>query len=602
MKSGSASSQKFGPEVFRAIDRIVNGTSTEADYRALFSTMDTSELVPLLYSEEIPASVVPKRKDLLYTLYRWLVPVLRLVISNTGDFQAVPKVFPLKLVIEVPEGNGCSTLASHFVQCLNRLLSGDTSTRGICFPIFISSSGRTAGLLPKDKTSRQEKSDNQIPILVFDGIINIEQVAPEIRSMITDFSASYPCFFFVHDRNEVKKLIKSETFCIKVEPFTDEEIVWIALIDNYIPRDEKSVQLAMDTVRPLLERGFNAKEILLTLGLSTGLLLRDHLDVAADLPVELVRHASKSIMSTHGRIDHFSSVPIHEIENYLLSRIYGQKDAIEQIVNSIAFIQYGLSSKSRAVYSFLFLGKTGTGKTELSLALSKALFGKEDIIRIDMGEYQSSHHVEKLFGAPQGYVGYGQQTRLVSELKKRKKGILLLDEIEKAHPDVHNVLLNILDYGKFSTGSGELIDMRGYIVIMTSNALVKEGGVRRNSIGFMQNAQTIDSSTKARQLLVENGYFSPEFVNRINSVVWFNDISEEVASKILHREFTDIVTSMEARGVKVTYSEEYFKRILSQRNPEFGGRDVIRKADILRMDIVSSLRKNPELKELHFGE
>jgi ATP-dependent Clp protease ATP-binding subunit ClpA len=305
-------------------------------------------------------------------------------------------------------------------------------------------------------------------------------------------------------------------------------------------------------------------------------------------------------MKNHTDIATFETVPLNLLEDYIKAEIYDQDEAVKDVTDSIAMLQYGLNDSDKPIHSMLFLGPTGVGKTELAIVLSKALFGRKDIVRIDMSEYSQPHHVEKLFGSAPGYVGYGQETKLTREIKRRNKGIILLDEIEKAHPEVHNALLQLLDYGKFTTGTGAVIDATGYIIIMTSNALVKEAGSFTKQIGFGEKIiSDVKNDQKARKLLIERENFSPEFVNRIDSVIYFDSISDRTAEKILIKFMKEMKDSLMDKGITLTWSEAYIKDLISKRDPNFGGRGVRRLTSTPKMEIISILRKNPSLKEIN---
>jgi ATP-dependent Clp protease ATP-binding subunit ClpA len=499
----------------------------------------------------------------------------------------------IKLVIEIPRGNGSTTLATKFAQCLENTIKKDPSLSSKTYTMFIDKSGKFL----VDHISLNNMK--MIPIIILDGVPNPDTFPMESKNILMSFINNSSVFCFTEDKSQSKILFTEEPFILKAEPFTPENILEMAKENGYIADTKESLDATKLRIKKLLEKDTTPKSILNILTATSGLPLKDYTDFHKSVEPSVVEHVFENVVANHTEISSFESVPLNKLHSFISSKVLGQEEAINQVVNSIAFVQYGLTDKTRPVYSFMFLGKTGTGKTELCRTLSKGLFGREDIVRIDMGEFKSSHHVEKLFGAPQGYIGHGQNTKLVRELKKKTKGVLLFDEIEKAHRDVHDALLNILDAGKFSTGTGELIDLTGYIVVMTSNALVKEEAGMNNKIGFTSRTDKIGESADIRKKLVQKEYFSAEFVNRINSVIWFNDISEEICRKILEREFGNIKEALTDRGITFTYSQNYVNSILKKCEKDFGGRDVIRKADLARFEVVDRIRKDASVTAIH---
>lgn len=578
-----------------ALDKIIAGSAEVEDINTYFTGEQGEEydFIPVSFTEPITSSIIKPRKKVLFTLYRWCLPTLKAVTNATADPNERHKMPAIKVVVEVPKGNGSTTLSVKFVQCLENTIKKDPTLSSKTYIMFIDKNGK----ILVDSSSLQNTS--MIPIVVLDGVPNPDNFPHETRNLIMSFIGNSSVFCFAEDKSQSKTLFSEEPFIIKVDPFTPENILEMAKENGYIADTKESLESTKVKIKKLLEKDVTPKSLLNILTTTSGLPLRDYTDLHKSISPETVDHVFENVVNNHTDISSFESIPLDKLHSFISGKVLGQENAVNQVVNSIAFVQYGLTDKTRPVYSFMFLGKTGTGKTELCRTLSRALFGREDIVRIDMGEFKSAHHVEKLFGAPQGYIGHGQQTKLVRELKRKTKGILLFDEIEKAHRDVHDALLNILDVGKFSTGTGELIDLTGYLVVMTSNALVKEEGGMKNTIGFSSPSDKIGEATDIRKKLVQKEYFSAEFVNRINSVIWFNDISEDICKKIMERELTTIKEALTFRGINFSYTPAYMNSILKKCEKEFGGRDVIRKADLARFEVVDRIRKDPLLKTIN---
>ena len=228
------------------------------------------------------------------------------------------------------------------------------------------------------------------------------------------------------------------------------------------------------------------------------------------------------------------------MENNLHSRIIGQDEAVSSVSRAIRRNRAGLQSSKRPP-SFIFVGPTGVGKTELAKSLAYEMFGSEDsIIRIDMSEFMESHSTSKLIGSPPGYVGYDDAGQLTEKVKRKPYSIILLDEIEKAHPDVFNILLQILDDGKLTDSQGNTVNFENTIIIMTSNA---GSNLNNNSIGFNQNGL---SSDKIEYALKE--IFRPEFLNRVDEIIVFNTLTTDELLKIvdlLLKETSDALANKE---------------------------------------------------------
>ncbi|VAY02370.1 Chaperone protein ClpB [Arsenophonus endosymbiont of Aleurodicus dispersus] len=250
----------------------------------------------------------------------------------------------------------------------------------------------------------------------------------------------------------------------------------------------------------------------------------------------------------------------------LHKRIIGQNEAINAVSNAILRRRAGLSDLNKPIGSFLFLGPTGVGKTELCKALSNLLFDSADaIVRIDMSEFMEKHNVSRLVGAPPGYVGYEEGGYLTEAIRQRPYSVILLDEIEKAHLDVFNILLQVLDDGRLTDGQGRTIDFRNIVVIMTSNLgsdLIQE---RFSSLGY-------DEMKKIVMGVVRRS-FRPEFINRIDEVVVFHPLNKEQITEIAKIQLSHLYNSMEDQGYKVTITPAALNKLVeSGFDPVFGAR------------------------------
>jgi ATP-dependent Clp protease ATP-binding subunit ClpC len=240
-------------------------------------------------------------------------------------------------------------------------------------------------------------------------------------------------------------------------------------------------------------------------------------------------------------------------------KVIGQDDAIRKIVRAIQRNRAGLKDPNKPIGSFIFLGPTGVGKTQLAKVISKNLFDSEDaLIRIDMSEYMEKFAISRLIGAPPGYVGYEEGGQLTEKVRRKPYSVVLLDEIEKAHPDVFNLLLQVLDDG-FITGSlGRKIDFRNTIIMMTSNIGSRQLKEFGQGVGFNTSARSSSVEANAKSV-IENALrkaFAPEFLNRIDDVIMFNSLTKEDIHKIIDIELNHLIKRMEDLNYKIKVGED----------------------------------------------
>lgn len=279
-----------------------------------------------------------------------------------------------------------------------------------------------------------------------------------------------------------------------------------------------------------------------------------------------------------GVISNWTGIPISKLtqsetskllhlKDFLSKRVIGQDEALELVSNAILRSRAGVNSSNRPLGSFLFLGPTGVGKTEVAKALAEQLFDSEDqIVRIDMSEYMEKFSVSRLLGAPPGYVGYDQGGQLTEAVRRKPYSIVLLDEIEKAHPDVFDVLLQVLDDGRLTDSQGKIVDFKNTILIMTSN------------IGseYLLEGNTEENRKKVSELLKEK--FKPEFLNRIDEIVMFNSLSKDVVNKIVVK-FLDLLKNnlKQTKNLDFSYTEDAVNLIAKESyDPIYGARPIRR--------------------------
>ena len=253
---------------------------------------------------------------------------------------------------------------------------------------------------------------------------------------------------------------------------------------------------------------------------------------------------------------------LKNLEKSLHERVIGQDEAVSAVAKAIRRGRLGLKDPNRPIGSFLFLGQTGVGKTELSKALAENLFGNEDaMIRIDMSEYMESHSVAKLIGAPPGYVGFDEAGQLTEKVRRKPYSVILFDEIEKAHPDVMNMLLQILDDGRLTDSQGRTVNFKNTVVIMTSNVgarLLSE----KKSLGFTANVDTQTASSKEyedskKEVMAElKKQFKPEFLNRIDETIVFHKLGENEIKQIIELMLNQVQKRLQAQNIKIEIDDK----------------------------------------------
>ena len=289
---------------------------------------------------------------------------------------------------------------------------------------------------------------------------------------------------------------------------------------------------------------------------------------------------------------------LEKTENIMGRRVIGQKEAIVSISNAIRRSRAGISEENRPLGSFMFLGPTGVGKTETARALAEFLFNDENaLIRLDMSEYMEKHTVSKMIGSPPGYVGYEEGGQLTEKIRRRPYSVILLDEIEKANPDVFNILLQILEDGRLTDAKGRVASFKNAILIMTSN-IGSEYISQMGSLGFLgeqENAQKQDLKDKVMDSLKDN--FRPELINRIDDIIIFNYLGKQEIKKIVELELRKVAERLKAKKIKIKTTESA-KAVLAEQgfDPNLGARPlkrVIQKQVLnpLSLQIVSGLVK-----------
>ena len=294
------------------------------------------------------------------------------------------------------------------------------------------------------------------------------------------------------------------------------------------------------------------------------------------------------------------------MQENLGKKVIGQEEAVDKIAKAIRRSRAGLKSKDRPIGSFLFVGPTGVGKTEITKVLAEELFGSRDtLIRLDMSEYMEKHAVSKIIGSPPGYVGHEEAGQLTEQVRRNPYSILLLDEIEKAHPDVQNMFLQIMEDGRLTDSHGRTVSFKDTVIIMTSNAGT---GEKKVSVGFNQTEH--ESVTMLETL---GNYFKPEFLNRFDAIVAFNELTEENLLEIVDLMLVDLQATIEENDIDITISSEAKQALVKLGyDKRFGARplrrviqdkiedpltDLILEEEMLKKSMSMLLKKKLSLKK-----
>ena len=277
------------------------------------------------------------------------------------------------------------------------------------------------------------------------------------------------------------------------------------------------------------------------------------------------------------------------LETELHKRVVGQEEGITAVSDAIRRSRAGLQDAKRPIGSFIFMGTTGVGKTELAKALAEFLFDNENaMVRIDMSEYQERHTVSRLIGAPPGYVGYEESGQLTEAVRRKPYSVILLDEIEKAHPDVFNILLQVLDDGRLTDNKGRVVDFKNTIVIMTSNI---GANIIQNNLSSAADANSDAVFEKTRYEVMEQlkQFMRPEFLNRVDDVIMFRPLSEDQIADVVRMQFAQVQKMLKDNDIEINISEEAVKWIAHlSYDPQYGARPVKR---MMQRELLNELSK-----------
>lgn len=281
-----------------------------------------------------------------------------------------------------------------------------------------------------------------------------------------------------------------------------------------------------------------------------------------------------------------------KLEEVLHNRVVGQNEAVQAVARAVRRARSGLKDPKRPIGSFLFLGPTGVGKTELARALAQAMFGDENaMIRLDMSEYMEKHTVSRLVGSPPGYVGYDEGGQLTDAVRRKPYSVILFDEIEKAHYDVFNILLQILEDGRLTDSQGRTVDFKNSVIIMTSNVGAKHLRKDSAALGFLADVKKDDAATDRNRVLEDvKKTFRPEFLNRIDEMIVFGRLSDDELKQIIRFMLRDVANRLTENGMSLEVSDGAVEQLLKEgRDPEYGARPLRRAIQKLVEDPIAEM-------------
>jgi len=312
-------------------------------------------------------------------------------------------------------------------------------------------------------------------------------------------------------------------------------------------------------------------------------------DFQAEIPVVTEADVAQVVSKWTGvpveKVSSDESARLVQLEEILHDRVIGQEEAVTAVAKAVRRARSGLKNPNRPIASFIFCGPTGVGKTELCKALSAAYFGKEDsMIRLDMSEFMERHTVSKLIGSPPGYVGYDEESQLTDGVRRRPYSLVLFDEVEKAHPDVFNLCLQILEDGRLTDSKGRTVSFKNTLIIMTSNVGAKnieKGLLGGGGLGFSGLDEDIDTSSYQRLKTVVHdelkNFFRPEFLNRLDEIIVFKSLNKQEVAQIAELEFRKVFKLTTEKGIKLLLTDRFKKKVVDEGfNPVYGARPLRR--------------------------
>ena len=513
----------------------------------------------LITGNELPNNLIDKRREEGEIILRWILPLLHQDIEQPIRFNIA--------IISSP-GQGSSRLAYAVYQGINRLYD----------KINLPSRVELINIDDPAMLDLGTVRPNNIAIIEGDSYKNAIYPRGDVSHII---------FSNENNRTEIHKTFdQNPIIWFELARLDTEDILEIIQhIQNIKIVNPKQVY---DYIHIMLEANINPKDIMFILKLASAMDPKNKRSNKIHIIPSLFNEIIDKFQNPLPTV-----VNIHSLEQRINNIVYGQKEAIETVVKSIGVSHYGLKTTNKPISVMLFVGTTGTGKTLLSTTLSDEIFGKDKTIRLDMGEFTQSHYSAKVFGSPPGYTGFEKESAFATMLKRHKRCTIILDEIEKAHPDILSVFLSSFDSGTITMGNGEELSLKDTIVVITSNALSDQ--LDKRTMGIVNNQEDNKQiSSDLRKELIKYKTFTPEFMNRIDHVILFNNLSKRAAKSIAIKELNNIQRDLSFKGYKFTYDNKLIDSIISRYDVAYGGRGILRLTELVKNNAVSNIITNKE--------
>lgn len=525
-----------------------------------YTSIPTIDINQIVEQRSISADLTTKKKEELSKIIRWIMPFIKQSTKPTGITSSI-------FIVSMDPGQGKTSLSIALEKAARHITAElKQDKKGI---------SRTVMNSELETQTLDITSYGQGSIVIADGFM-------KPQSIMAMENITYVIFVDRKQAARVKALFNQNmVYTLEIEDMDITEIM--ELIEKRFVISQEVRPVLLKTVQKMVEAGVNPKKILSIINFSS--LLDNELNRTKGFSFN---QSTVEYVVAQAGVNFGYDFNLATLDGALRKSVFGQEHAINLVVDAVGIAKYGMRRKNKPLLTAMFGGATGIGKTELANALSKYLFGEGSLLRIDMGEYTEHHSVARLIGSPPGYVGYSTDTAFASALKKTTRRVILFDEIEKAAPDVHQLLLGMMDNARLTLSTGEIIDLRESVLIMTTNALADRAG--KLTLGFSEAGTNRDALADYRKELQKSKIFSYEFINRIDAIIPFNTLTEEAAIKIANREIDIIREELQYHGYMFTYTEEAFRKLIANSDKTQGGRGIIRGIDSWKRQVVTAIR------------